>query len=312
MFKTPILFLIFNRPELTLKVFEEIRKIKPEKLFIAADGPRKNKEGEEGKCREVRKIIDKIDWKCEVKTLFRETNLGCKIAVSSAITWFFENVEEGIILEDDCLPCSSFFTFCETLLKKYRDDEGIMHIGGTNVQNGKSRGEGSYYFSYVSNVWGWASWRRAWKNYSIEMEGLDNFKRNQSIFKHSRIAQFNYEKLEKTKNGEINTWDYQWLYSIWRINGICITPNKNLITNIGFDENATHTMDQNHFLSKIPVSDLGPIVHPEKIIINKAADNYYSWKLLGYNNSFDYLLFDIKKRFINLLYPAYKKIKTQF
>ncbi len=162
MFQTPILFLIFNRPDTTKRVFESISRVKPTKLYIAADGARKNKVGEVLLCQETRNIIELIDWECEIKTLFRTENLGCKIAVSSAIDWFFENEEQGIILEDDCLPHPSFFGYCETLLNYYKDDLRIGHIGGDNFQKGKKRGEGSYYFSQYYFIWGWAIWKLAW------------------------------------------------------------------------------------------------------------------------------------------------------
>ena len=174
-FNTPILFLIFNRPDTTFKVFEEIRKIKPAKLYIAADGPRPNVIGEEEKCTASRNIIKQVDWDCDVKTLFREKNLGCKIAVSSAISWFFENVEEGIILEDDTFPTQSFFWFCQELLDFYRNDSRIMHISGNNFQLGKIRGEGSYYFSKYNHIWGWATWKRAWRFYDVSLNTFPIF-----------------------------------------------------------------------------------------------------------------------------------------
>lgn len=308
---TPVLFLIFNRPELTFRVFEEIRKAQPQQLFIAADGPREGKEGEAGKCEQARSIVNKIDWKCEVKTLFRDKNLGCQDAVSSAITWFFDNVVEGIILEDDCLPDQSFFTFCETLLEKYRDNEKIMHIGGNNFQDGIKRGNASYYFSIHPHQWGWATWNRAWNRYNININGLENFKKTQTIFKHPAIVSFNMEKLEKTLNGEINTWDYQWFYTIWKNNGITIVPNVNLVTNIGFGENATHTFQADHFLAQVPLGKLDTILHPTQIKVNKKADDYYSWQLLRLKGSFDYYRFEAKKRSVAFIYPIYKKIFKQ-
>ena len=159
---TPILFLVFNRPDTTSKVFQRIREIQPLKLFIAADGPRPEKEGEKEKCETVkRSVLENIDWPCEVKTLFRNNNLGCGKAVSNAITWFFQNVEEGIILEDDILPDKSFFNFCKDLLEKYRYDERIKVIGGSNIHK-KAGIKDSYYFSSICRIWGWASWRRVW------------------------------------------------------------------------------------------------------------------------------------------------------
>jgi len=186
---TPVLFLIFNRPNTTQKVFNAIRQAKPKQLFVAADGPRKGKEGEKEKYEQAREIIEQVDWNCEVRTLFREKNLGCKIAASSAIDWFFENVDEGIILEDDCLPSQSFFRFCQELLEYYRDDTRIMMISGNNFQFGKVRGEGSYYFSKYAHVWGWATWRRAWKHYDVNMKNFEDFLKSNQIINIFKIKQ---------------------------------------------------------------------------------------------------------------------------
>ena len=180
--KTPILFLIFNRLDTTRRVFEEIRKQKPRQLFVASDGPRVNKDGEREIVEKTRKLVlDNIDWECEVKTLFRGENLGCKIAVSSAIDWFFENIEEGIILEDDCLPAQSFFGYCEELLEKFREDGRISVISGDNFQFGWRNTSDSYYFSKNCHIWGWATWRRAWERYDVEMKTYPNFKKKEKI-----------------------------------------------------------------------------------------------------------------------------------
>ena len=309
--KTPVLFLVFNRPELTFQVFEEIRKAKPAQLYIAADGPREDKDGEAEKCELTRSIINKIDWNCEVKTLFRDKNLGCKIAVSSAITWFFDNVEEGIILEDDCLPDPSFFKFCEELLERYRDNETIMHIGGTNFQDGIERGKFSYYFSNLSHIWGWATWRRAWKKYTIGMDGFEEFLSKDKLKKklgNKIFADFFNKKLGQTFEGTINTWDYQWSFTIWKNDGLCIIPNKNLVSNIGFGNNATHTVENNSELSVIRTEEIHSIIHPETIKINKKADNYFIKKHIGYNGIFDYYYKYSKKKSTNIIYPVYKKI----
>ena len=172
LFETPVLFLIFNREDTTQKVFNVLRRQKPKYLYVAADGPRKNKEGEAEKCRRTRDIINQVDWDCELKTLFREENRGCKMAVSSAISWFFEQVEQGIILEDDCLPHPSFFPFCEELLIRYKDDDRIGHIGGNCFLPGLIEDGLSYDFCSISHIWGWASWRRVWKNYDVNFSSL--------------------------------------------------------------------------------------------------------------------------------------------
>ena len=281
---TPVLFLIFNRPDTTKRVFESIREAKPSRLYIAADGPRKGKIGELELCTLTREITNEVDWNCEVKTLFRENNLGCKVAVSSAINWFFENEEEGIILEDDCLPNQSFFMFCQTLLNYYRDNEKVMHIGGANFQGGIKRGDGSYYFSKYNHIWGWATWKSAWKNYNISMQIYSPEKTThllRSIFDTKREITY-WEKIFSDVVAEkINTWDYQWTYNIWSNNGVAILPNKNLVRNIGFNADATHTASEDIMsIGNIPLEEIDIIVHPQTIFVDKEADRY------GFNNIF--------------------------
>ncbi|MDX2188619.1 MAG: nucleotide-diphospho-sugar transferase [Bacteroidota bacterium] len=279
MFQTPVLFLVFNRPEETQKVFAQLQKLQPSKLYLAADGARFHKEGELEKCNKVKEILSHIHWTCEVKQLYREQNLGCKVAVSEAINWFFENESEGIILEDDCLADLSFFHFCEIMLEKYRDNGQIFQICGVNFQNGIQRGQGSYYFSYLNHIWGWASWRRAWKHYDIEMKDFDKFKQNNSmakIFELPLIQQYYLKELQKVYDNQLDTWDLQWTYSVWKHNGISIIPQVNLVTNIGFNMNATHTTGIHSTLANIPIQsfDITNIIHPNQIVIQKDADTY--------------------------------------
>ena len=236
-FNTPVLFLVFNRLETTKQVFEAIRIVKPKYFYIAADGPRATKENEEQVCDEVRNfVLNNIDWDCEIKTLFRTENLGCGKAVSQAITWFFENVEEGIILEDDCLPNSSFFSFCQELLEMYRGNEKVCHISGTNYQMGNKRGDSDYYFSNYPHIWGWATWSKAWKKYDVNMKGYETIKNA-----HPLKKLFPVHIMDGAFDKTIDTWDAQWLFTNILHEKISILPNKNLVTNIGFSENATHT-----------------------------------------------------------------------
>lgn len=273
--KSAVLFLIFNRPDVTAKVFEQIQKVKPPRMYIAADGPRNEKENEETLCQETRSVIDRIDWDCQVKTLFRNENLGCKYAVSSGIDWFFENEEEGIILEDDCLPSADFFVFCDEMLEKYRFDTRIRHIGGSNLQSGNKWGDATYYYSNLTHVWGWASWRRAWNDYDVELTKYKNidanyyFKNifNDDILVESWVAIFN----KLVKNG-IDTWDYQWTITNFFNNGLSIIPNVNLISNIGFGVNATHTRNSNDKASNIKIQKLHEITHPLVVLPQKEAD----------------------------------------
>ncbi len=280
-FKTPILFIIFNRPETTTRVFEEIRKIKPEKLYIAADGPRENKPEENKICNEVRKIATRIDWECEVKTLFQKKNLGCKVGVSTAINWFFDNVEQGIILEDDCLPNESFFIFCETMLERYKNEDKIMHISGTNFQFGNTRGEASYYFSQCTNIWGWATWKRAWNKYNSEMDSLEEYIKSKKIFnlfKDRKVAKFWLSLFSHIIKKNIDTWDAQWAYAVIKSEGIAISPNTNLIENIGFG-NGTHTNNKINSILRQKSKNIGEIVFTINIEVDKNADNYLVKKL---------------------------------
>lgn len=272
--KTPILFIIFNRQDTTQKVFDAIRKYKPRELYIAADGPRENKLGEKEKCEEARKITEEIDWPCKVKRLYRDKNLGCKYAVSGAIDWFFKNVEEGIILEDDCLPNSSFFTFCEQMLSLYRNDKKVMCISGDNFLPKEKQKNNGYYFSKYVHIWGWASWRRAWKNYDVDMKTWSKIKTT------NKLSNYFVNFLEKmywntifnaTSKGKINTWDYQFVCHVWKNSGFALVPSTNLVSNIGFTKDALHTNNVNSILSNITTNKIKVInkkKNIERSIIN--------------------------------------------
>lgn len=275
--KSPILFLTFNRLDTTKKVFEVIKQVKPPKLYLASDGARVNKSGEKEVVESVRNfLLNNINWQCEVKTLFREQNLGCGKAVSSAINWFFENEEMGIILEDDCLPSISFFRFCDELLLRYKDEQRIMHISGDNFQDGISRGDGSYYFSQISHVWGWAAWRRAWKLYDFEMKSLNNFinyKIYKNIWKQNKVQKYWLKQFKNVSLGKIDTWDYQWNYCLIVNNGLSILPNINLVENIGFNSEATHT--SNSKLKMPSANEIKfPLTHPQFFVPDLEADTY--------------------------------------
>lgn len=281
MLKTPILFLIYNRPEHTKLVFSEIQTQRPQYLFIAADGPNDKKFNDTKLCDKTREIVSNINWECQVKTLFRKKNLGCKEAVSSAIDWFFDNVNEGIILEDDCLPDKFFFGFCEKLLNRYKNDSRIMLVSGNNFQNGRIRGDGNYYFSIYNHIWGWASWKRAWKYYDVKMRSYPKFK-NQgqlvNVIKNLRARKYWSMMLQDAYEGKIDTWDCQWTYAIWTQNGLSVLPNANLVKNIGFGPNATHTRKPNKNIS-LYSKKITNIVHPSFVLQNSKADHYYESKL---------------------------------
>lgn len=278
----PVLFMIFNRPETTRRVFAAIKKERPKKLFIAADGPRANKLGEAEKCEEVRKIATAVDWDCEVKTLFRNENLGCGRAPAGAITWFFEHVEEGIILEDDCLPSHDFFLFCAELLEKFRHDQRVMEIGGNNLLNGDYKQDGySYYFSNHNMIWGWATWRRAWQMYDFEMKLYNKIRDTQYLESCFRSEyELNYFKwiFDKTIGAiqNVTWWDYQWEFVRRVNNGLTIVPQKNIVLNIGLGSDATHTLDPNGTGHNLSLQGLNfPLKHPEFVMADIVRDNIF-------------------------------------
>jgi hypothetical protein len=245
--KTAVLFLVFNRADTTAQVFQAIRNAKPPRLYVAADGPREDRVGEAEHIAKVRQISTAVDWPCELKTLFRENNLGCKYAVSGAITWFFEQEEQGIILEDDCLPSQSFFWFCEELLERHKNDERIFIISGYNKQGEWRPDDFDYFFSFLGGIWGWASWRRAWKYYDGEMSALENMRAADAFVQQmghrlGRLRERQFASaIKKIESGEMNTWAFPWGLSRNAHGGLACVPSRSLIRNIGFGQDATHT-----------------------------------------------------------------------
>lgn len=276
MFETPILFLVFNRPDTTKRVFETIRKIRPRSLYVAADGPRCNKTGEADRCEQTRRIVaEAIDWECKVSLLYQQHNLGCRSAVALAISWFLEQEEYGIILEDDCLPDLSFFTFCESLLHHYSHDARIMMISGNNFQSSRIENEYSYYFSKYPHIWGWATWRRAWQHYDTEMKGWPSLKSSGSLrWMCGNVVELDYwtRIFDSVYEGKIDTWDYQWTYSCWSQNGLSICPAVNLVSNVGFGNSSTHTKDPDSPLANLPVGQIENVIHPSMVVPNYEAD----------------------------------------
>jgi hypothetical protein len=272
----PVLFLFFNRPETAQKVFSAIREAWPERLFLAADGPRPDVVRDAELCQMTRASVESlIDWPCEVHRLYRDKNLGCREAVSSAIDWYFSHVEEGIILEDDTLPDPSFFHFATAMLARYRNNPEIMHISGNNHQHGRIRGNGAYYASRFAHSWGWATWRRAWKLYDRDMAG---FPENWSaVSAQCRLAEpiqrWWKMALENTRAGVVNTWDFQWHYTIMKNKGVCLIPNRNLVCNIGVGADATH-MKQKDVASSIRPGCLMRFDAPSSLEINWDADQF--------------------------------------
>ncbi|NLK82373.1 MAG: nucleotide-diphospho-sugar transferase [Bacteroidales bacterium] len=282
MFKTPILFIIFNRLQTTKQVFEKIREAKPTQLFIAADGPREGNESDVQKCKEVRDwVLSNIDWECDVKTLFQEKNLGCGRNPASAITWFFEQVEMGIILEDDTVPSITFFSFCEKLLLRYKNDNRFFVIAGVNYQP-KPVNMYSYYYTAMGHCGAWASWSRAWSHFKYEMYSYDDVKMAHSIKYYFKTKQqFNYWYniyLNMKQNPVSDIWDYQWTLCQWYNKAINILPNSNMINNVGYGEDSTHIKYKIDGIFDVPTQDIYNIIHPKQIKINRKADLYTFYK----------------------------------
>ena len=273
---TPVAFIIFNRPDTTSRVFEMIRQAQPPKLLVIADGARENHPSDLLNCADTRAIIEQVDWDCEVLKNYSDRNLGCRDRVSSGLDWVFTEVPEAIILEDDCLPDPSFFRFCEELLIRYRDDHRIMHISGNNFQSSKSRTNGSYYFSRYNHCWGWASWRRAWQHYDVDMKLWDVIRDGTWLLdileNKASVKEWN-RNFQKVYDHITDSWDYQWTFACWLQNGLSILPNTNLVSNIGFSKSATHTFRKNLF-ANMPTQTLDfPLQHPVAMIRDRKADN---------------------------------------
>jgi hypothetical protein len=248
--KSAVLFILFNRPFTAQVVFDEIRRARPPRLYIAADGPRLNVRDDFELCEKTRAIINQVDWSCDVKTLFRTSNLGCREAVSGAIDWFFNSEDEGIILEDDVVPTASFFSFCDLMLDRYRLDEEIMMISGFNPL-GADLTSSSYFYSQYAAIWGWASWKSRWKKYDVNIANW-TAERYQSEMRGklpSHVLEYFIDAYEKVKNGKMNTWDYQWSL-VMQLNGLLVVkPCANLITNIGSIGTHSNQADANHHIS---------------------------------------------------------------
>mgnify|MGYP001268471024 CR=1 FL=1 len=314
-FKTPILIIAWRRPKQTKVLIKKIKQINPDNLYIACDGPKNINTLDDKKVDKTRELLLNSFEKVRSKKYFFSTkNQGCKLGVSKAINWFFENEKEGIILEDDCIPHLDFFIFCQEMLEIYRNDERIWSITGHNQQNNIRRGNGTYYFSKYPRSWGWATWRRCWEKYDkditdwprIKSEGILN---NQLWNK--REINFWERILDNIYHyNSPNTWDYQWTLCSFLNSGLTIVPNKNLIENIGFDEDATHTFigDANTFIERgHRNNDIFPTIHPDYFVTNKKADEIVD--ILEYSGGNKLAKIFIIKKLKNLKLKLLKLIK---
>lgn len=283
MLKTPIVLIIFNRPECVRRVLDTISLEKPSQLFIVADGPREGNHSDVEKCAAARKVVTdwEIDWECDIKTKFSDINLGCAKGPASGIDWAFESVEEVIILEDDCIPNRSFFQFCESMLERYRHDDRIMNISGSTNRTDSIDTPYSYCYSNFPSIWGWATWKRAWSRFDIAVKAWPELKKTSWIeekLKFDFLSNYFRDEFDLAyeKEGDTGVWDHQWNFSIWSNNGICIFPKHNLVSNIGFGPDGTHTFREDDFLASKPTVELDfPLNHPPEVVIDEQRDDLY-------------------------------------
>ena len=280
----PIFFCTFNRLDCTKKVFEQIQKIKPKKLYLASDGPREDVQGEEEKVRSVREyLLQNINWECEVHNNFSEKNMGCGRRMSSGITWAFENEDRLIILEDDCLVDQSFFRFCQDMLELYYNDERIGSISGHRVLP-ELEMQDSYLFSAFFDCWGWATWKRVWEKYDFDIMSWPE----KSVLKYMKKI-MNRQAIKSFKNcfngvhtHTLDSWAYQFGYLMFRNRTLVVIPEKSMVKNIGFGDNATHTKNQPVGIVIDRSYEMEfPLKHPSKVIRDKTFDKIYvksQWK----------------------------------
>lgn len=275
--ETPVALCIFNRPDVTQRVFSRIAEVRPKRLFIFADGPRPKIRGERERTDATREIVSKITWDCEVQRWYSDINLGCRQRMQSGIDWVFGKVERAIVLEDDTLPSLSFFRYCERLLEKYADDPRVMMISGDHFQPEEFQIPSSYYFSKWPHIWGWATWRRAWRHNSSCREIWDSDRRDEvlrSVFPREDERVHWRSMLESSFRGEVDTWDFQWCFAIWAQGGLTALPARNLVTNIGFDHRATHTTDSSSRWANLPAFEWNLGEHPAEVRSHEAADRW--------------------------------------
>jgi len=261
----PLLMIAFNRPEKTQRVFEAVRAAAPRRLYVAADGPRPHVPSDADRCAHTRTLLENVDWPCEVQRLYQTSNLGCKRGVGSAIDWFLAHEESGIILEDDCVPSPAFFPFCAELLERYRESPEVMMIAGHNPLGHWERSEASYVFTRTTPIWGWATWRRAWAQYDAAMARWDESEARAVV--RSRMPPTEYritsQRFDSVYEGRLDTWDFGWAFAMLLNNGVSVMPTGNLVSNIGFDSEATHTRRPSLHEGAVRTYPLeSPIRHP--------------------------------------------------
>lgn len=312
MLATPVAYIVFNRPRHTEKTFAVLREQRPAKLFIIADGPRAGHADDVERCAVVRDIVSRIDWPCEVSRNYADENLGLKRRVSSGLDWVFAQEERAIVLEDDCVAHPDFFRFCTELLERYAQDERVAVITGNNFQHGRARGPGSYYFSQYNHCWGWATWRRAWRYFEGSLPFWPQWSRSPEwAMRLPDAVERRYwaHIFAAVHAGTIDSWAYPWTASVWFRGGLTATPNVNLVGNIGFGADATHTTAEMSPLAAMPTAAIGALRHPSEVVRDAAADRYtFDHVFGGGAQRFPQVLLHAPKRLLARIYRQMKRV----
>jgi hypothetical protein len=278
-FETPVALFVFSRPDTTRRVFDAIAGARPARLLLVADGSRPDRVGEAEACEQVRQIVSRVDWPCEVSRNFADSNLGCQERIISGLDWVFSLVEEAIILEDDCLPDPSFFPFCQEMLERYRGDSRVASISGTNLVEKYLNTEASYFFSHLGGNWGWATWRSEWQRYDRHLEDWPKFRGENllaEVFDQPKAVAYwtkIFDMMHETRGP--SAWDYQWLYTHLKNNALTVIPRVNLVANIGFGPGATHTAEVDARLTPPAKAMEFPLRHPFSFIPLRSADRHF-------------------------------------
>lgn len=282
--QTPVALLIFNRPEITRRLVEELLKARPPRVLVFADGPRPDHPADPELIQAAKVAISDAPWECEVLTNYSDVNLGTKYRPATGLNWVFEIVDKAIFFEDDVLPHPSFFRFCDELLEKYQHDERVMMISGNNFIGGRWTSD-SYLFSHYAGIWGWATWRRAWRHYDVELRAWPELRETKflrDVLASDDEVAFWRQCFDRIVSGETQTWDHQWQFAIWRQQGLSAMPAANLCTNVGFGPTAQHYKEFNPKLAAVPVAEMPfPLKHPATVVRNREADDFAFRELLS-------------------------------
>ncbi len=293
--QVPIAFIIFNRPETTRRVFEQIARVRPIRLHIIADGPRPDVPEDNMRCRQARQFIQEINWECDLTCDISETNLGIKERISSGLNGLFSKVNKAIILEDDCLPNISFFYYCEQLLTRFENDPRVMMVSGTNFVGELNPIPYSYYYSNIPLIWGWATWASSWEQYDGAMRLWPEVRDRgllAGLFPNPRHRQYWEKRLQWTYEGRLNTWDYCWILACWVNRALTTIPSGNLVGNIGFGNHATHTLGSHNPWMDMQTQEMAfPLKHPPYLFPDAAADKKTQEAVFR-----EHLLAPVKKR----------------